>query len=204
MTIKYSSEKKKRTTEAESKLEKDIESLESEINANFNNVDEQKIQDLIIKKQQLTNIRKEKIDEVVLRSKCRYQDLGEKPTNYFFNLENRNVTSKVINKLVEDGIEYTDTKDILNCQKQFYCNLCKENEFLNDVEIENIVGENETKLSDHDSEKLEGELTHNELGETLKNMKNGKSPGQDGFTVEFFKFLDRYKLFCFEIIELWL
>ena len=49
----------------------------------------------------------------MLRSKCRYQDLGEKPTNYFFNLENRNFTSKVINKLVEDGVEYTNTEDIL-------------------------------------------------------------------------------------------
>ena len=66
--------------------------------------------------------------------------------------------------------------------------LYKESECLNDVEIENIVGENESKLSDHDSEKVEGEITHNELGETLKNMKNGKSPGQDGFTVEFLKF----------------
>ncbi|MCG7892737.1 MAG: reverse transcriptase domain-containing protein, partial [Candidatus Thiodiazotropha endolucinida] len=188
MTIKYSSEKKKRSTEAELKLEKDIESLENQINANFNNVDEQKIQDLSAKKEQLTNLRKSKIDGVMLRSKCRYQDLGEKPTNYFFNLESRNFTSKVINKLVEDGVEFTDTKDILNCQKQFYCNLYKENEILNDIDIENIIGENENKLSDHDSEKLEGEINHRELGETLKNMKNGKSPGQDGFTVEFFKF----------------
>ena len=144
MTIKYSSEKKKRTTEVELKLEKDIESLESETNANFNNVDEQKIQDLTTKKEQLTNIRKEKPDGIMLRSKCRFQVLGEKPTNYFFNLENRNFTSKVINKLVEDGIQ---------CQKQFYCNLYKESECLNDIEIENIVGENESKLSDHDSER---------------------------------------------------
>ena len=55
----------------------------------------------------------------MLRSKCRYQDLGEKPTNYFFNLENRNFTSKVINKLVEDGVEYTNTEDILKCQNDF-------------------------------------------------------------------------------------
>ena len=124
----------------------------------------------------------------MLRSKCRYQDLGEKPTNYFFILENRNFTSNVINKLVEDGVEYTNTEDILKCQKRFYCNLYKENEPLNDEEIENIVGENKAKLSDHDSEQLEGEITYSELSETLKNMKNGKSPGQDGFTFEVFKF----------------
>ena len=107
----------------------------------------------------------------MLRSKCRYQDLGEKPTNYFFNFENRNFTSKVINKLVEDGVEYTNTEDILKCQKRFYCNLYKENGPLNDEEIENIVGENKAKLSDHDSEQLEGEITYSELSETLKNMK---------------------------------
>ena len=100
---------------------------------------------------------------------------SRRKTYYFFlNLENRNFTSKVIDKLMEDGIEYTDTKDILSCQKQVYCNLYKESECLNDVEIENIVGENVTKLSDHDSENLEGVITHNELGETLKSMKNGK------------------------------
>ena len=47
-------------------------------------------------------------------------DLGEKPTNYFFNLENRNYTNKVINKLIYDDIEYTKTNEVLNCQKQFY------------------------------------------------------------------------------------
>ena len=140
------------------------------------------------KKEQLTDIRKNKIDGVMLRSKCRYQDLGEKPKNYFFNLENRNYTSKVINKLLEDGYEYTNTKDILNFQKEFYCNLYKENEYVNDEDIEQNMGENTTKVTDNEAEELEGEITYRQLGEALKNMKNGKSPGQEGFTVEFFNF----------------
>ena len=98
MTIKYSFEKKRRTVETELRLENEIKSLENEINANFTNIEEEKIRDLITNKEQLSNIRKNKIEGVMLRSKCRYQDLGEKPTNYFFNLENRNFTSKVINK----------------------------------------------------------------------------------------------------------
>ena len=73
-------------------------------------------------------------------------DLGEKPTNYFFNLENRNYTSKVINKLIYDDIEYTKTNDVLNCQKQFYEKLYdKLNEVDYDTSIENIIGENDTK-----------------------------------------------------------
>ena len=75
---------------------------------------------MVQKQNQLINVRNEKIEGVMLRSKYRYMDLGEKPTNYFFNLENRNYTSKVINKLIYDDIEYTKTKEVLNCQKQFY------------------------------------------------------------------------------------
>ena len=36
---------------------------------------------------------------------------------------------------------------------------------------------------------LEGEITLAEASLALKNMKNYKSPGPDGFTAEFFKFL---------------
>jgi hypothetical protein len=35
---------------------------------------------------------------------------------------------------------------------------------------------------------LEGNLSFKECGESLKLMKNGKSPGSDGFTVDFYKF----------------
>ena len=56
----------------------------------------------------------------MLRSRCRYQDLGEKPSEYFFNFENRNFTNKVMTKLIEeDDSEYYETKDVLNCQRKF-------------------------------------------------------------------------------------
>ena len=44
------------------------------------------------------------------------------------------------------------------------------------------------KLTDDDREQMEGEITEQECLSTLKNMSNGKSPGIDGFTVEFYKF----------------
>ena len=42
MTIKYSSEKKRRTVETELRLENEIKSLENKINANFTNIEEEK------------------------------------------------------------------------------------------------------------------------------------------------------------------
>ena len=130
-----------------------------------------------------------KVQGVMLRSRVRYEELGEKPTKYFFNLENRQFTNKVMNKIIEEnGDEYTNTKDVLNCQKRFYQNLYDELNVIDDVSISDTLGENETKLSDQEAENLEGEIALAELTKALKNMKNDKSPGLDGSTVEFFNF----------------
>ena len=95
-TIKYSSFKKKRQQQQEIKLEQEIKILEDEVNANFLNMIEENLNDKENKKSSLNEIQKEKIEGVMLRSRSRYEDLGEKPTRYFFNLEKRNYTSKVI------------------------------------------------------------------------------------------------------------
>ena len=41
-------------------------------------------------------------------------------------------------------------------------------------------------MSENEAEFLEGDIKYSELAEALKNMK--KTPGNDGFTAEFFKF----------------
>lgn len=42
------------------------------------------------------------------------------------------------------------------------------------------------KLDKNTSKVLESSISENEILTVLKNMKNNKSPGSDGFTVEFF------------------
>ena len=44
------------------------------------------------------------------------------------------------------------------------------------------------KLSDEEQDELEGLLTYDECKQVLETFKNDKSPGEDGFTVEFYKF----------------
>ena len=58
---------------------------------------------------------------------------------------------------------------------------------IDDTPIKDIIGDNENQLNDDEAQKLEGELTYEELTLALKNMKNSKSPRNDGFTAEFFK-----------------
>lgn len=188
-TIKYSSIKKKIKLKEETRLENEIKELEDEIENNTFNINFENMQILVQKKDRLVEIRKEKIEGVMLRSRSRYQDLGEKPSKYFFNLESRNFTNKVMTKLVdEDETEITNTKDILNYEKTFYEKLYAKHNISDERQINYVVGENMKKLSDDEAKKLEGEITYEELGKALRTMKNDKSPGLDGFTVEFFKF----------------
>ena len=188
-TIKYSSVKKKKSLEEEKLLEEEIGNLETEINDDLLNVKEETLQNLSLKKNRLTEIRKLKIEGVMIRSRSRYQDLGEKPTKYFLGLENRHYTNKLMSKITDlNGIEYTETKDILNCQKQFYNNLYDKVNTPENKSINDFLEENEQKLSHDTAQKLEGKITYAELLQALKSMKNDKSPGLDGFTAEFLKF----------------
>ena len=76
----------------------------------------------------------------------------------------------------EDSSEYYESKDILKCQQNFNEMLYSESDKIDEDSIESIISENNMKLSDVESEKLEGEITRKELSEALKNMKNEKSP----------------------------
>ena len=163
--------------------------MEVNINDNLDSANEHEFNLLEEKKTRLEEIRQKKLEGVMLRSRCRYTDMGEKPTNYFLNLESRNFTSKVITKLIDNNdIEYVNTNEIINQQREYYKQLYSETINIDDIPLENTLGENTKKLSDTESSGLEGEITYLEISTALKNMKNGKSPGNDGFTTEFFKF----------------
>jgi hypothetical protein len=188
-TIKFSSHKKKMEQLEENKLEKEIITLENNISKNLETVHESILEELHKKKTDLYTLRKKVIEGVMLRSKCRYENLGEKPTKYFLQLEKRNFTNKTITKLIdENNTEYTHTKDILNYQMSYYAKLFQTDLEVSEEPIDNIIGANENALSEIECNSLEGEITLDELKEALNNMKNDKSPGLDGYTAEFFKF----------------
>ena len=64
------------------------------------------------------------------------QDLGEKTYSYFFKLENRNYTDKVMSRLIdENNEELTYAKDFLEFQKQYYKNLYEDQINVSDAAI---------------------------------------------------------------------
>ena len=82
--------------------------------------------------------------------------------------------------------------DIIKETQNFYQNLYNKKNVEN-VNLNNLLStSNVPKLSDAQKDQLEGLLTYEECLKTLKNMNNDKSPGNSGFTVEFYKVFWKY------------
>jgi hypothetical protein len=184
-TISYASVKKRGLEEKEKTLQARIEMLEAketlstDEKTSFEN-----------DKRELVKIRDHRMKGVLLRSRARWVEDGEKVSKYFCSLEKRNYVNKYINKLtLEDGSTTCETDIIVNEMKDFYLQLYSKRN-LDTCEIEDLVN-NIPRLSTLEADKLEGIITLEEASKALKNMKNGKSPGSDGFSVEFFKFFWR-------------
>ena len=114
-------------------------------------------------------------------------DEGEKPTKYFFNLEARHFLNKAIMEIENNyGTVINDIADIIDETKSFYKNLYSKRD-VTPINLQEYFSDIDVPKLD-DSLALEGELTLDELTQALKQMKNDKSPGPDGFTAEFLKF----------------
>ena len=184
-SIRFSGKQKRIQNEKEQKLIREIEQLES--NPTLSNLNTL-IQDKKIELQEIRNIR---LKGNMIRSRAQWLDEGERPTKYFCALENKNFLDKTIKKVCNDENEIiTDQKKILSAIETYYSNLFRSRDTeLNNIKIEDLFPNQDiNKLTDEQKLDLEGELTIKEIGVALKNMKNDKSPGLDGFTSEFFKF----------------
>ena len=146
-------------------------------------------------KAKLEKLLNKKIKGTILHSKARWYENGEKNSSYFLNLEKRNFLRKNISKLkLSNGEETDDAKTILEEGKAFYKNLYStRNVNPNDPEFDIFFNNNLlTPLNEEQSKNCEGMLTEQECYQALKHMDNGKSPGSDGFTCEFYKFFWDY------------
>lgn len=182
-TISYSSYKKKDRNEREKMLMEEIDKLEEQL------VTRDQMNELELKKTELRVLRQAKMQGQYVRSRVQNIEEGEKPTNYFLNLETKNFVNKTIPKLVTDNGTIENQFQILKEAKSFYQKLYTKNETLQDNDFSNeVTFQNVQKLNDNTKTSLEGEITYSELTASVKRLKNGKSPGSDGYTPEFFKF----------------
>ena len=84
----------------ETKLEKEISDLETKSIYDVDNKDV--IEELEDKKNSLEDLRKQKVEDAILRSKLEWMEFGEKPSKFFLNLEKQNRINRQIKTLIDD------------------------------------------------------------------------------------------------------
>ena len=127
-------------------------------------------------------------------SKARWIEQGEKPTKYFFNLEKKKYEKKVIKELkTENPAELlTNFKDIGNKIEEHFTQLLSrqivEDETMNKVNFDSFVKELEIpKLAKEEQDLMEHDLSIEEIKNAIKHFQKRKTPGVDGFPVEFYE-----------------
>ena len=82
----------------------------------------------------------------------------------------------------------TKSREINDAFKKFYINLYTSESTATDKEIMSFLDKlNLPKLSSSQQEDLDSPISSQEILNAIKALPTGKSPGQDGFTAEFFK-----------------
>ena len=143
----------------------------------------------------------------MFRAKMKWIVQGEKPTKYFHNLEKTNYEKKVVrevkleneetisnpaqvNKEIEDFYRKMYTSKI-NANMDNHTLEQKFNDFHEDLNI--------PKLNNEEKSFLDKDLTINELKDALDSFADNKSPGEDGFTKEFYQTF--FDLLCKDLLN---
>lgn len=114
-TISYAAYKKKQARQKENKLRSEIKKLEDHHTINEN--------DLVLleaKKEELRLLRQQNIEGMIVRSKIKWIQEGERPSKYFCHLEKRNFVQKHLSFIEkEDGEVLFDQDEIVKEMKDF-------------------------------------------------------------------------------------
>jgi len=105
-------------------------------------------------------------------------------------VEKRNYNKKTIRELrLEDESTTINDKQILDQIENYFRDLYTSVKTFSQDESDEFTQHLQIpKLSDEDRDSLEGSLSYEECKNVLGSFQNDKSPGEDGFTVEFYKF----------------
>ena len=143
-------------------------------------------------KNELETLYDERVEGIVVRARARWHEHGEKSSKYFLNLEKRrNNIKNHVRKLYLSGAFSTDPFEInLNAENLLYSKLySRQRVVLNSEQAKSILEKpNILKLnSDELSSRCEGKITFQECESISGSFQVGKTPGNDGIPIEFYK-----------------
>ena len=123
-----------------------------------------------------------------IRRKCEWYEHGEKSTKFFLNLEKKRSVQTWIRKLIAEEKEITDHKEISKNIKAFYETRFKRNFSKTNVEKQRFLNSLSTEtLTNEQYDLYENKISEIVLFDSMKSMKNNKTPSNEGLTKEFYE-----------------
>ena len=185
--ILFSKRKAKENRDEERKLLEKFNRLQEQIRSSFNAAAKAEIDRV---KSKLAKVVAKKTRGTIVQSRARWYEFGEKNNKYFLNLEKRNHRKKHITSLKnEDGSVLRNAKQIHEEEESFFKDIYKsKNISLEMNDSKQFFDSSDLKtLNNEEAERCEGLLTIKECANALNKFQNNKTPGSDGFTIEFYR-----------------
>ena len=186
-TIIFAKRKAKQKRDEENDLLMEFTRLQEKIRSNFSEAT--KIEMDRVKKK-LAKVVANKTRGTMVRSKAQWYEFGEKNSKYFYNLEKRNHKRKhIISLKKEDGSLLHNPGQILEEEETFFKEIYRSRDVSPESEIFNHFFHSDglNTLNIEEADNCEGLLTLQECANSLGQFKNNKTPGSDGFTIEFYR-----------------
>ena len=147
--------------------------------------DKTAVHELMLYEKEIEVMLEKRTQASAFRSKAKILREFEKNSKYFFSLEKSNYSRKTMTRLkCADGTYTTDPGKILKMQSEFYKDL-----YTADDSVQfNFENKTQNKLTVTDRMEMDKEISMEELDTAVKGLKREKTPGNSGFTTEFFQF----------------
>ncbi len=145
------------------------------------------IETILVYENRLKEIEGEKCRGAMIRSRAKNVIAGERCTKFFFSLEeNRKKADTIKEVFRQDRSRTKGINEILGSVKEFYAHLFK-SEGTQEEEKQFLLSKVKTKVTKEDKERCDTDLLDEEIEVAISQLNNGKSPGADGLTSEFYK-----------------
>ena len=126
-----------------------------------------------------------------IRSHARWIEEGEKPSKFSFTLEATHAQQNSVRSIYNSaGNEVSSQQEIQQAHFAFYHALYSQEPVNLEVQ-QALLNTMDVVLADDEHSSSEGKLLLSEMGQAMRNLSTGKTPGSDGLPQEFYaKFWD--------------
>ena len=201
LTIEWARNKHRAETSALIHIEEEITSLTDERGLGFiSEADKSHLVDLENQKQKIV---KEREESTRLRSRAIWLKAGDDNTHFFHNYaKGRKVSNTIWNLPMPKGGEADTFNKLSQLGTAHFRNLYRHPPGSNLADIINIAGHFPRFVNDEESASLFDPVSLEELESTIKWFKKERSPGPDGWTIEFYiAFYEMIKLDLLQVVE---